>query len=225
MKINTFTTVLAFVFLMVSTFSTAQEVTLSPDFLKLETEGKDMKIEPSLANVSGEEILIYWIYEKGENYPDEWEVQICDSKTCYPYNTLSINPTNPNDMLPDATFKFEIKVRTNDVAGDSYGILRLYTDPLFENEIYVSSISTSTKQEELKAISVYPNPTSDFIVIKDDQNVASVQILSISGNVLGNAKHVEGNRYSISEYTTGYYLIRSVDKEGKISLTEKVFKL
>jgi hypothetical protein len=61
------------------------------------------------------------------------------------------------------------------------------------------------KIELLKQVSVYPNPTSDIIIIKSLHKNYTVEITDIHGKVLYRKKNV--NKINISNFTIGVYFI------------------
>lgn len=78
----------------------------------------------------------------------------------------------------------------------------------------------SNEEAELATISVYPNPTTDYLNIKIDANNSSnwdVKVLDMNGRIVRNTTFSE-NAYNmnISEFATGIYTLKLVSDKGEI---------
>lgn len=78
----------------------------------------------------------------------------------------------------------------------------------------------SNEEAELATISVYPNPTTDYLNIKIDANNSSnwdVKVLDMNGRIVRNTTF-SGNAYNmnISEFATGIYTLKLVSDKGEI---------
>ena len=78
----------------------------------------------------------------------------------------------------------------------------------------------SNEEAELATISVYPNPTTDYINIKIEGNSSSnwdVKVLDMNGRIVRNTAF-NGNAYNmnISEFATGIYTLQLVSDNGDI---------
>ena len=75
--------------------------------------------------------------------------------------------------------------------------------------------------QDIMSISIYPNPTSDFISIKGIENINSIKVYSILGAL---EKEVfNTNQIDISELSSGIHLIK-VDNGTGTAFTEKIIK-
>jgi len=94
------------------------------------------------------------------------------------------------------------------VSDDEYGIL--------------SSLFEDTNPE----VSIYPNPTADFITIEDKQEVVNVAIIfNLLGKEVGTFSVKGSSSYDMSLLQKGIYLVQLMDKQGQILQTIRVKKI
>lgn len=71
-----------------------------------------------------------------------------------------------------------------------------------------------------RTVSVYPNPTTDYLTVKSEEKISTVEIYDISGKKI--PVSVEGNTIDVKKLNAGTYLINIETKTGKVS--EKFIK-
>lgn len=72
---------------------------------------------------------------------------------------------------------------------------------------YFENISVSTasiSENGIETISIYPNPASDIITLKTDEQIEKVQIFNIMGDLV---QTEQSNSFSINELSTGIYIV------------------
>ena len=213
------------IFAFVLCVSLTAQVEINPEVLMFETDGSDFKIEPEVINNTEFNTNIYWMFEKGENFPDAWSVIICDDTLCYSPNTFKSSGLLPNLMNAGYSFKFKMTVQANGVAGSSYGILHLYDDNNCSNEVATSMPpTTSVNTDAIDHYVVYPNPASEIFRIKNDQHVKSIEILNSSGQVQIKEIHQKGQVHSISHLSNGIFFLKLKDGNGEILKIEYLTK-
>ncbi|UWX60973.1 peptide-N-glycosidase F-related protein [Chryseobacterium oranimense] len=84
-----------------------------------------------------------------------------------------------------------------------------------------SNAALDVKDIKTVDVSIYPNPSSDFVNIRSKADVASISLFSIDGKKLAET-HGE-NRIDISAYSTGVYFLNIVLKDG-ITFKHKIIK-
>ena len=82
-------------------------------------------------------------------------------------------------------------------------------------EIQVVHSSTSYDIDATQ-IKIYPNPSTDFIQIANDNNVSKIAIYNIVGKNLNTSSHYEGKSHDVSSLQKGIYLIRLFDENEKV---------
>ena len=121
------------------TLALSAQITINPDVIAFQTDGEMINVKINVTNNSNDYTDIYWKFVPAENFPAEWGITVCDDETCYLENIIQCSPGGPNDMTAGYDFDFKFTINPNGVEGTSYGILYLYDDSKFENEVAVSS--------------------------------------------------------------------------------------
>jgi Secretion system C-terminal sorting domain len=75
-------------------------------------------------------------------------------------------------------------------------------------------------------ITVYPNPATDFISLTDDNSgVQRVMVYNLVGRLTKTFEvEYDEQRFGVSDLPDGLYLVRLMDKSGKIVLTQRINK-
>lgn len=71
-------------------------------------------------------------------------------------------------------------------------------------------------QIDIESIKVFPNPTIDYFEIAHDKGIHKIGVFSLIGKNVMMADHEAGNRYDVSEFRTGIYLVRLMDEDGEV---------
>jgi len=92
----------------------------------------------------------------------------------------------------------------------------------------VSSMSliqtTSTQNIEDAPISIFPNPVYDELYINIESDYSSLELLSMSGEVLDKYVLLDGNKLIVSNLSDGIYFVRMQDLNGQY-FTHKFVKI
>jgi len=131
-----------------------------------------------------------------------------------PGNSVPIRGfTMPNLAAGNHTLKHTIPTAVfNQQQGDVF--LSVYMQGKSNATLDVKDIKTTD-------VSIYPNPTSDFINIRSKEDVVSISIFSVDGKKL--AENYKENRIDISAYPSGVYFLNIVLKGG-INFKHKIIK-
>lgn len=86
-------------------------------------------------------------------------------------------------------------------------------------------IATGINNPDATTIKIYPNPFTSLIKVSNGIDIAQVQIISITGQVLKTyiSSREETITIEASNLTNGVYIIRFVDSKGKVN-TQKIIK-
>lgn len=217
-----------FSLLMVSAGVFAQvEFTSGPIILEANLEDQIFE-DILITNNTSETMEIYWEYEPGEDYPENWRTQLCDLNLCYLWDAFSSSPSLPNVIEPGQEVLFTIKVKHivegELVSGSSCGVLRLYNDADKTNEVAASLCTTSTDDVNLEDLVIYPNPTTETFQIKNDGLVASISLYNIVGRLVQSFNHSDGMIHDVASLRSGMYLVRLEDKNGDVLKSMRLSK-
>lgn len=99
-------------------------------------------------------------------------------------------------------FEFvRMRLLTNSILNDK----GWYIDNINWKPVTISDVATN----EVSKISIYPNPTSNYLNIKNEDNVPlDISIFDLSGNVLIENNRFLGKSINLSDLQTGVYLLK-----------------
>ena len=119
----------------------------------------------------------------------------------------------------------------NGVAGTGVVNLRILEECEGQTSIieipitYVVNETTSTSFQDINNnISIYPNPASQQMNIKEDADVTDVVIYNLIGKKIKRLKHTPGRSHDISDLDRGIYLVRMLNKEQNILKVTRLTK-
>ncbi|MGK0317402.1 MAG: hypothetical protein ACI86M_003645 [Saprospiraceae bacterium] len=215
-------------FFVAVSFVSAQ-FTIAPGCLLLEgTNVGQIVVDIEIINGTDDDELVYWNFEKADDFPEDWKFQICDMNLCYDWGVdqCSSSSFSSNKFPAGLKGKFSLYVQNAgntdsgpmlDISGSSYGTLRLYADNTFEDPIAETSCTVSTQDDvEIEDLVIYPNPTTDLFQIKNDANVSTLSIYNIVGRQISKLNHTQGMVHDVSNLRAGMYLVRLENKGGEV---------
>ena len=124
--------------------------------------------------------------------------------------------TYSNDISRQVRIKFSKSGGTEALPTNLYELM--YIDDV---SLKYNGANLGVSDQDIMSISIYPNPTSDFISIKGIENINSIKVYSILGAL---EKEVfNTNQIDISELSSGIHLIKIDNGTGTV-FTEKIIK-
>lgn len=165
----------------------------------------------------------FWELILDEDVPEEWVFSICDSNTCYLGGTYLCPEDKPNTLEAGSKLQFSIYLNPNGVAGGFHNTtLKLFavadaSVTHVEPEVsWMVDFATSVEDAQIDTdFTLFPNPTSDYFNISNDQNIAQVSVYTILGKEMFTFDHEVGQAYSVADLEEGFYLARLIDNKGK----------
>lgn len=93
-----------------------------------------------------------------------------------------------------------------------------------DNKVIIINDSTlsTTEIETNNKLSIYPNPTTDFLNINSEIAISELKISDINGRIINNLQFID-DKLNVGELQKGIYFIKITDINGNIS-TEKIIK-
>jgi len=171
-------------------------------------------------NTSAAEVSWLWELDRSDA-PAEWKFIICDVNLCYAPGVEMCPPDKPNIMAggsnteaPKVTLQpngvegtATVFFRTTDLTtGAETGTLQINYDISGPSSIFESSVAE---------INIYPNPATEYIQIKNAENVSKGAIYNIVGKEVMSFEYRAGTQYNVSDLNAGLYLVRLFDNTGK----------
>ncbi len=90
--------------------------------------------------------------------------------------------------------------------------------------LYGQSNSEPTGTLPVK-ISIYPNPTTNYISVNKDENLKEIAIFNLVGRKLKTFEEIEKDEhYDVSDLPNGMYLVQVIDNNKKIVTTQRISK-
>ena len=210
----------------------AQDLTVNPDpvLLEIDVDIVDEKVDFNIINNSNRDTEVYWSFEPIDA-PAEWVFYLCDLNVCYTPAVTSCPCSKPNEIAANSTNTFMMHLQPNEVMGTGSVMLKILEVCEGETSIldipitYVVSETSSTAFQDINNnISIYPNPSSQLLNIKEDQEVTDIIIYNLIGKKIKTLKHTPGRSHDISQLDRGIYLVRMLNKEQNILKVSRLTK-
>ena len=116
---------------------------------------------------------------------------------------FNLRPVGSNNANPISTNPCIVDLNNNGVMDLMVGVQSGYYT-FFENITPPSTAGITTNVNIMETIAIYPNPASDFITIKTDEEIEKVQLFDISGDLI---QSETTNNFSIENLSSGIYII------------------
>lgn len=93
-----------------------------------------------------------------------------------------------------------------------------------DNKVIIIKDSTLglSETEDKSTLSIYPNPTTDYLNIKSDLKIKEIQISDINGRIINNLDFRD-HKINLTSLQIGIYFAKITDENGKIT-TKKIIK-
>lgn len=93
-----------------------------------------------------------------------------------------------------------------------------------DNNVIIIKDSTLglSETEDKSTLSIYPNPTTDYLNIKSDLKIKEIQISDINGRIINNLDF-QDHKINLTSLQIGIYFAKITDENGKIT-TKKIIK-
>lgn len=222
---------LLFSLLLMFAVSVSAQFTSNPAPLNISTQPNGGEVISDLAfTKSGDSTYtLYWKVEKNAaTFDPAWDLSICDLNQCYLPFVNSCPPNKPN-MVSANNFMFQIHFTPNGAAGSSVVVFKFYGDKNFTQELFstnfnINSSLSSTKDQNIANIKLYPNPVIDYFQVTNGYNVKKVVIYNIFGKEVKTLFHYNNAQHEVSDLRPGMYVIKLLDDKNKVIKSLKLNK-
>lgn len=222
---------LLFSLLLIFAVSVSAQFASNPSPVNISTQPNGGEVVTDLAfSKSGDSTYtIFWKLDKNPaTFDPAWELSICDLNQCYLPIVNSCPPNKPN-LVSANNFMFQIHFTANGAAGSSVVGLKLYGDKNFTQELYSTSINissslSSTKDQNIANIKLYPNPVTDYFQVTNGYNVKKVVIYNIFGKEVKSLFHYNNAQHEVADLKPGMYVIKLLDDKNKVIKSLKLNK-
>lgn len=188
----------------------------------------DIKVDIDIINDLDADQATFWsidrvtTVENGHLVPEEWEFQLCDINTCYVWGLEQCPSGNPAVFSANQAYTYNLHMNPHGTSGigdilfnimDENGSI-LTSIPVHYDVDLVSGVSEADL--DVKQVKLYPNPTSDYVQITNDNNVSKVAFYNIVGKSLNTSSHYPGKSHDVSTLQKGIYLLRLFDENDNV---------
>ncbi len=206
-----------------------KEGVADPDDLFVEMVGK-----ATLTNDGTEPITIRW-ERIISDMPAEWVVQVCDLNQCYAavvYSNIApdLGLDAPVTLEPGGETNLDVHVKPTGVAGTGKVTIEV-ADVNNQDEVliaadynFTATTVSSTNELDREALSIFPNPTTDYIQLKGKSAADRLVIYNIIGREMRSFNVAPGQRYYIGDLPNGLYLASLVSHRSGVLTTMRVQK-
>ncbi|MEM1327085.1 MAG: T9SS type A sorting domain-containing protein [Bacteroidota bacterium] len=185
-------------------------------------------LQGELRNNTARSISVRW--ERNPiQVPSAWSIQIQDVNRAYAdFVDSNINPdfylNEPIILQPRERVPFNIFVTPNGKAGSMLLSMELYLTDQPEVIIAAEDIRLEVANNNRRRSAVFPNPSSDFMRLAQQEDVDRLVVYNIVGKKVKDFTVEDDERYNISDLPDGIYLVGLFDDRNKIIRTVRVQK-
>jgi len=91
--------------------------------------------------------------------------------------------------------------------------------------VLVGSAALRAQNKSLADLSVFPNPTTDYISVKDNNDaVGFITVFNLVGKKVKEFEFVKGEQYYVADLMKGMYLVQILDRAKHTLTTQKLDK-
>ena len=155
----------------------------------------------------------------------EWNTAICDNVQCFA-PTVS---TSNFELTANGEGTMDVHAYPGGVEGSAVVEVivtdRDDTNLSVSNVYYFNADPSSTVDVTRQQIKVYPNPSTGLFSVKAGKQLATVQVFSLTGQIVKSFTYNDGQWYDISDLPKGTYLVRLIDRDAQQLVTKLMHKL
>lgn len=223
--------------LLLVAFSIASYISfgqIEVDASYLNIEGSEMTTDIEhhfdIINTTGEELNVFWELVESDDFPSEWDTNICDGNLCYTQWVRNCPEGSPNVFQPNQTQDWRLHVKPKGVIGTGQITLRIYVpqasgDSLSVDHVFqIAAGTSSTVELDLAELLIYPNPATDYIQIRNDESIKQINVYNVVGKQLRSFNHTAGQSHGVQDLNKGIYLVRLMNTQGEVVKSMKLSK-
>jgi hypothetical protein len=228
-----------FVFFFAANLFAQSDVQILPSSLEyvlttdLSQTGTEAIARAIVINRSERTIDLAWERDQVlEKCPEAWTIRICDKNKYHAattYSNVMDGVDEPIELYPGDSTILDLHVLPNGTPGscpleielkdvdDPKSIFRMASFNLTVNDYSAPGASSSS-------LRVFPNPTTQFFSIPNNDRVKKIFVSNILGKRVKTFDTVFNGSYDLSSLPDGIYLVSMVDGQGKVLKTVRLSK-
>ena len=86
------------------------------------------------------------------------------------------------------------------------------------------AFAQAEKKSDFVAVSVFPNPATEFITVNNEEAVKNIQVYNLIGRKMKSFDVAKGERYEVSDLPNGLYLVHLIGRNNKLMTIQRLTK-
>lgn len=195
-----------------------------------------------ILNSSDTMVDFYWRLVKDDDFPRDWEISVCDKILCWETGQEVSDCEDPGSLNTldseeeYSLFKVGLKSKDGITTKGKHSAMFYLTKVCdnIEDESVITEIHFTFEVSggvatyniyENTIHEVFPNPSQTQISISNDESIAAITLLTLSGHQLSSTAHTPGMHHDISILESGMYLMELRDNQQRLIGVEKIMKV
>ncbi len=207
----------------------AQSVTIRPSNERVEGDPADqfIKVIGHVRNAGTTPLDLTWVREN-VNVPSGWTTAICDPNLCWSpmlgTADFTLDPT-PSASIGENMYMQFYPNNVEGLGSADIAVYRTGTTTLETRNTYTAAAwLVGTTRVGKISVSVFPNPTVEFITLSTDTEVRSMVLSTLSGNIARSFVTNNTGRYSLDGLPQGVYMLQLMGNDGELLKTVRISK-
>lgn len=181
----------------------------------------DLALDSEVKNLGKSGIEILWV-RTIISQTKAWDNYVCTGSQCYPPTTEDGSFT----LASAGTAPIYMHFSPNQTKGNSMVTITLTEkgNPSNTSTVTYNVCAESTATNNVanaNSILLYPNPTIEYFMIQNKNNVAKVNLSNIAGRQV-KTFNTPRDRYEVSDLLPGIYIVQLIDSKNKVIKTSRL---
>ena len=156
---------------------------------------------------------------------ETWESAICDKNLCWGSSKSEAN----FELVSNEEGTMDVHAYPRNTDGSAVIEIIVFdtadTTQSVSNIYYFNADPSSTVHVTREQDKVYPNPSNGLFSVKAGKQLATVQVFSLTGQMVKSFSYNDGQWYDITDLPKGTYLVRLIDRDARQLVTKLMHKL
>ena len=193
---------------------TVASTTLAPN--------EEQELQVNVTNNGSEAITVDWA--RTQTLPNGWYTYVCDKVACFTPETstgqITMDPGETTFIKltfgPVSQGTGTVEIELQEVGNASNNVTATFTG---------TSQTTDLTAINVASVQVYPNPTTNFFMVKHANAIARVEVINLVGRTVRTFEYVDASdKLNVSDLPRGMYLVRMTNKNGQVMTTQRLSK-
>ena len=192
-------------------------------------DAADVESRIILTNPTNRTLRLGWSVDL-DGLPVDWQGWVCGPNRCYTPFTYTSPAEAPVVIQPGESVVLSAHVRPNERAGN--GFFNIHLVDLNRPSEAVQTLEYGFEIQDARAfdragavrVRMYPNPTTNFVQLENDQMVDQIHVYNIIGRKILSFERQAGKRYDLTRLPGGMYMVSLVNNDHGVLRTIRLSK-